>query len=78
MNRLGDALDEVIEELPVEYRQWLRWCIHEYDPTNPYHDAPDDTDYGTDFPTHAIAVRWGLTLLAGMPDATYGLKREGG
>ena len=70
-----DVLDEMIKTLPAEHQHWVRWCADEYDPVNPYHDAwePDGIDrYSVDFPTRHVALRWGITQLAVMCDATYG------
>src|SRR4051812_4727255 len=69
-----DVLDEVIASLPTEHQHYVRWCADECDPVNPYHDAwePDGIDhYSTDFPTRTIGIRWGITQLAVMCDATY-------
>lgn len=71
-----DVIDEVAESLPAEHRTWFLWCAAESDPSNPYHDAwePDGIDhYSIDFPSRTVGIRWAFTLLAGMPDATYGL-----
>ncbi len=70
------VIDEVAASLPAEHRPWFLWCAKEFDPVNPYHDAwePDGIDhYSTDFPTRRAGIHWALTVLAGMPDLTYGL-----
>jgi hypothetical protein len=61
------VIDEVIAQLPVEHRDYVRWCANEYDPVNPYHDAwePDGIDhYAMDIPTREIGIRHALVQIA--------------
>lgn len=69
----------LLETIPAEYRHYVTWCVDEYDPVNPYHDAwsPDGHDpYETEILRRTAAIHSALTTVAVMCDATYGFVKR--